>query len=188
MYFKLFIDVWNCEIIDKRTATMKKINNPLAGGSRIRRADELKILRCLLAREYCQLVVGCDETIKYHHMAASTGINLATVQSQGEKDLRIFEVLLCIAHKIVWIALQRKHYHLIEVEIHRLFRTDSYNSADRKTGGGIYKDIHDEDLKILHGCKMFFKRKLLKNSPITQQLINNFNDYRVVSLGRLFIS
>ncbi|XP_015116149.1 protein phosphatase 1 regulatory subunit 36 [Diachasma alloeum] len=181
LYFQFYTEIWDEEIIKKRAATMKKAPNPMAGGSRIRRAEEMRILRCLLAREYCELVVGCDTSARFHHMLAGTAI--PGMQSQGEKDLRIFEVLIGIAHRVVWIALKRKHFTLIEVELHRLFRTDAYNTADRRTGGIIYKGMLEDEFRILHGPRMPLKRKLLVNSALPRQLISELCDFRIVSLG-----
>uniref|UniRef100_A0A0C9QVB3 PPP1R36_1 protein n=1 Tax=Fopius arisanus TaxID=64838 RepID=A0A0C9QVB3_9HYME len=181
IYFQFYTTIWDEEIIKKRAATMKKAPNPMAGGGRIKRAEEMNILRCVLAREYCELVVGSGASAKYHHMLAGTSI--PGMQSQGEKDLRIFEVLIGIAHRIIWIALKRKHFTLIEVELHRLFRTDAYNTADRRTGGIINKGMLEDEFRILHGPKMPPKRKLLVNSPLPRQLISEVCDFRVISLG-----
>ncbi|XP_063988252.1 protein phosphatase 1 regulatory subunit 36-like [Diachasmimorpha longicaudata] len=181
LYFQFYTEIWDEEIIKKRAATMKKAPNPMAGGSRIRRAEEMRILRCVLAREYCELIVGCDTTARFHHMLAGTAI--PGMQSQGEKDLRIFEVLIGMSHRVVWIALKRKHFTLIEVELHRLFRTEAYNTADRRTGGIIYKGMLEDEFSILHGPRVPQKRKLLVNSALPRQLISELCDFRIVSLG-----
>ena len=109
LYFQYYIEVFE-EIAEMRTATVRRAPNPLAGGSRLRRADEMKILRCVLGREYSELIVGSDETAPYHHMNAG---KKSDTQSQGEKDLRIFETLIAMAHRVVWITFQRKYYSLI---------------------------------------------------------------------------
>lgn len=112
IYFQYYVDIWE-EIAQKRAATVKKAPNPMAGGGRLRRAEEMRILRCVLGREYSELVVGSEETARYHHMMAGRKSGATVTQSQGEKDLRIFEVLIGMAHRVVWIALQRKYYNLI---------------------------------------------------------------------------
>lgn len=71
----------------------------------------------------------------------------------------------------------------LEVELHRLLRTDAYSIADRKTGYETNKGMDEEEKFILHGSKMLPRRKLLINSPLSYQLLNEFNDYRLVSLG-----
>ncbi|XP_047369187.1 uncharacterized protein LOC124956875 isoform X2 [Vespa velutina] len=111
IYFQYYIEIWE-KLMEERVATLKKAPNPLAGGHRIKYADELHILRCMLSKEYADLIVGCQDTIHYHHIISGKKRSSMT-QSQGEKDLRIFEVLIHISHRVVWIALHRKHFHLI---------------------------------------------------------------------------
>lgn len=97
----------------ERAATMKKAPNPLARGYRSRYAKEMQNLRCILGREYADLILGCQDTIQYHHMTSGKKGMTSLTQSQGEKDLRMFEVLICMSHRIVWIALERKYFSLI---------------------------------------------------------------------------
>lgn len=110
IYFQRFVEIWE-DLVQERAATMKKAPNPLARGHRSRYADEMHALRCVLGREYVDLLLGCRDGPQYHHMM--TGEKRAVTQSQGEKDLRIYEALISVAHRVVWIALQRKHYTLI---------------------------------------------------------------------------
>lgn len=112
---------------------MRKAPNPLARGHRSRYADEMQALRCVLGREYADLLLGCRDGPRYHHMM--TGKRTAT-QSQGEKDLRIYEALISVAHRIVWIALQRKHYTLIGM-------TKSIQCVLNLTNILLYNDIQE---------------------------------------------
>lgn len=112
LYFQYYVDVWE-EITEKRAATTKKAPNPLAGGGRLRRAEEMRILRCVVGREYCELLLGNDHGATYHHMMASRKSGATQTESQSEKDLRMFEHLIALGHRVVWIALQRKYYNLI---------------------------------------------------------------------------
>ncbi|XP_043273296.1 uncharacterized protein [Venturia canescens] len=182
LYFQYYVDVWE-EITEKRVATTKKAPNPLAGGGRLRRAEEMRTLRCVIGREYCEILLGHENGGCYHHMMASRKSGPTQTQSQGEKDLRIFEYLISLAHRIVWIALQRKYYNLIEVELHRLLRTDAFNTADRRSGGIANRFMLDDELRILQGPKMATGKKLLRNSPLPRQIVAQECDYRVLSLG-----
>lgn len=92
---------------------MKKAPNPLARGHRSLYAEEMRILRYILGREYIDLIAGCQSGSQYHHMMIGRKQLSAVIQSQGERDLRIFEVLISVAHRVIWIALQRKYYNLI---------------------------------------------------------------------------
>ncbi|XP_071868504.1 protein phosphatase 1 regulatory subunit 36 isoform X1 [Bombus fervidus] len=180
LYFQYYVITWE-ELMKERTATMKKAPNPLAQGYRYRYAEEMQILRCVLGREYADLIVGCHDVIQYHHMTGGKKGAPSVTQSQGEKDLRIFEVLICMTHRIVWIALERKYFSLIEIELHRLFRTETYNIAERRSH--IIQDMLPNDIQVLQGHKIQVKRKLLRNSPLIQGLIYSDSDYRLLSLG-----
>lgn len=81
----------------------------MAGGARVMRAGELSALRCLLAREYADLLGGWAAP-RYHHMGGGT---TGFPQSQGEKDLRLFEGLIQFGHRVAWIALERKQKELM---------------------------------------------------------------------------
>ncbi|KAK0182110.1 hypothetical protein PV327_000279 [Microctonus hyperodae] len=183
MYFQSYTEIWE-DMMKKRAALITKAPNPLAKNSELIRADQMRILRCILAREYCGLLVGAEESVKYHHMMA--GIQSISMLSQGEKDLRIYEALISMAHRVVWIALQRKYFHLIEVELHRLFRTEAYNTASRTNDQVMNEILLKEEITILHGPKMPPRRKLLMNSPLVYELFRQPPcDFRIVSLGSI---
>ncbi|XP_029661083.1 uncharacterized protein LOC115234272 [Formica exsecta] len=185
IYFQHYVEIWE-DLMQERAATMKKAPNPLARGHRSRYAEELRALRCVLGREYADLILGCQSGPQYHHMMA--GKKRTITQSQGEKDLRIFESLISTAHRVVWIALQRKHYNLIELELHRLLRTEAYNTAQRQSGSRLIQDMLEDDIRILHGSyKIALKSRLLRNSPLPHELIYTDCDYRLLSLGILDI-
>ncbi|CAD1473658.1 unnamed protein product, partial [Heterotrigona itama] len=192
LYFQYYIITWE-ELMKERAATMKKAPNPLAQGYRFRYAEEMQNLRCVLGREYADLIVGCQDIIQYHHMTSGKKGVPSLTQSQGEKDLRIYEVLICMTHRIVWIALERKYFSLIgeqkgrifvvEIELHRLFRTETYNIAEKRNISHTIQDMLPDDIQVLQGHKIQEKRKLLRNSPLIQELIYSDSDYRLLSLG-----
>ncbi|EFN84759.1 uncharacterized protein LOC105182942 isoform X2 [Harpegnathos saltator] len=183
VYFQHYVDIYE-DLVRERAATMKKAPNPLARGHRTRYTEQMQALRCVLGREYMDLLLGCQDGPQYHHMMTSKKRTVSIMQSQGEKDLRIFEALTSVAHRIVWIALGRKHYILIEIELHRLLRTDAYNTAAyRQSGGEIIRDMLENDTRVLQGPKAMLKRKLLRNCPLLHEIIHSDCDYRLLSLG-----
>ncbi|XP_011496190.1 PREDICTED: uncharacterized protein LOC105360880 [Ceratosolen solmsi marchali] len=181
LYMQHYLTTWN-ELELKREAARKRLTNPLAGGIRVVRSQEMRILRCLIAREYADLLVACQkEAKKYHHVGSG---KISYTKSKGEKDLRIFEDLIQFAHRVVWIALERKQKDLIELEIHRLFRTESFNIAARKCiVNGIDWQVPEDEYWILYGGKMFSKRKILRNSSLPYELLNIDCDYRILRIG-----
>lgn len=110
LYLQHYLTTWT-ELGTKRAATSKRAPNPLAGGARVQRAEEMRSLRCLLAREYTDLLMGCQpEARRYHHSGAGVA---SFAQSNAEKDLRMYEGLVQFAHRVAWIALERKQKDLI---------------------------------------------------------------------------
>lgn len=67
--------------------------------------------------------------------------------------------------------------------MHRLFRTETYNIAERRSITHTIQDMLYDDIIILQGHKIQKKRKLLRNSPLIQELIYSDYDYRLLSLG-----
>lgn len=100
LYFQFYTEIWD-EILNKRVTITKKAVNPLAEDRQLKRAEELQILRSVVAREYCEILLGPEDSV------------IPINQTQNEKDFRLFEPFIAIAHRIIWIALQRKHYNII---------------------------------------------------------------------------
>nr|XP_033337136.1 uncharacterized protein LOC117226664 [Megalopta genalis] len=182
IYFQYYVIIWE-ELMEERAATMKKAPNPLARGYRSKYAIDMQDLRCIVGREYADLIVGCQDSMQYHHMTSGKRGATSLTQSQGEKDLRMFEVLIGISHRVVWIALQRKYFNLIEIELHRLFRSEAYNMAIKRTPSHLVPDMLEDDTAILQGIKVQEKRRLLRNSPVIKELIYSNYDHRLLSLG-----
>ncbi|XP_023245533.1 uncharacterized protein LOC106647269 [Copidosoma floridanum] len=177
LYFQHYLTTWT-GLSEKRAAAARRIPNPLAGGARQRRAEEMKVLRCVLACEYAELLMGRQEEAKpYHHLRAG---ETAFAQSCGEKDLRVYETLLQFGHRLVWIALGRKQKELIEVEMHRLFRSDAFNSAKRRC---TECQVPEDERWILYGPRLPARRKILSNSPLPYEILNPNCDHRLLSIG-----
>ena len=112
IYFQFYIETW-LNLTQKRDTIDKKAENPLAKGTALKRAEVLSCLRCIIGKEYSDMILGHENGIRYHHMMAG---EKPLIQSQHEKDLIIFETLIRVAHRVVWIALQRIHFNLIGEE------------------------------------------------------------------------
>lgn len=84
-------------------------------------------------------------------------------------------------------GLELNKVYILEIEMHRLFRTDSFNTAKRTCGGLILDDMPEDEIRVLQGPKIPEKRKLLKNSPLPYQIINGSCDYRVLSIGKIHL-
>ena len=71
--------------------------------------------------------------------------------------------------------------------MHRLFRTETYNIAEKRNISPTIQDMLPDDIQVLQGHKIQEKRKLLRNSPLIQELIYSDSDYRLLSLGVFYI-
>lgn len=54
------------------------------------------------------------------------------IQSWTQRDARLWELLLRLAVRVSWVALQRRYLNLIDGEVGRLFRGDAFNLAIRR--------------------------------------------------------
>lgn len=82
-------------------------------------------------------------------------------------------------------TLMQNKFFFLEIELHRLFRTSAYNMAQRRSASQIVQDMLTNDIEVLQGRKLHEKRKLLRNCPLTEELIYSYSDYRLLSLGTL---
>lgn len=77
-----------------------------------------------------------------------------------------------------------RYIFLAELELHRLLRTEAYNTAQRQSGSRLIQDMLEDDIRILHGSyKIALKSRLLRNSPLPHELMYTDCDYRLLSLG-----
>ncbi|XP_022904192.2 protein phosphatase 1 regulatory subunit 36-like isoform X1 [Onthophagus taurus] len=178
IYFQYYLDVW--EVIEsKREEKARKIRQPIALELEDVVRDNLEDLRALVAREYLVIIGGVGEAKKFHHMAGR-------MTSLSGKDRRLFEMLIQMAVRVVWIALQRKHLLLIELEMNRMFRGDSFNLVTHRKNVNASKRNPEED-RVLIGAANLFERKLLQRSPVIKELIFAEHDHRLLGAGvRLF--
>lgn len=75
----------------------------------------------------------------------------------------------------------------VELELHRLFRTDAYNTAQRQSGSKLIQDMLEDDIRVLHGTEKTLKSRLLRNSVLPHKLMYTDCDYRLLSLGNTWI-
>lgn len=60
--------------------------------------------------------------------------------------------------------------------------------AERRSTSQLMQEMLSNDIEILHGQKLQVRRKLLRNSPLIQELIYSDCDYRLLALGMFSIS
>lgn len=92
-------------MMKRRNESRRKLWQPVVLKNENTIRDDLADLRSMVAREYCSIIVGKCDAKRFHHMKES--------QSLSSKDRLRFERLICIAARVVWIALERKNLSLI---------------------------------------------------------------------------
>lgn len=100
-----------------------------------------------------------------------------TVQNTTLYSL-LFSLLLyvCIIRLLIYVFL--------ESELCRLLRTEVYNKRSDYT----IKDMLESDIFVLHGPQIQSKRKLLRYSPLIEELIYSECNFQALSLGNTFAS
>ncbi|XP_047522940.1 uncharacterized protein LOC125061507 [Pieris napi] len=141
---------------------------------------DLEDLRLLVAKEYCIIILGEGSLAKYHHMGvAKTG-------SLSKKDAVLFETLVRFSIQIVWIALGRVCYNQIEVEIHRLFKSEIFNSTEHKLNINYYKHINERERCVLLGHCVNQGQKLTTRSPLQNEVFcPRYIDFRQFGIGTM---
>lgn len=76
--------------------------------------DDLSALRSMVAREYGAIVIGAEDVQKFHHFANKNGASLSG------RDRRIFNLLIKLSLRVVWLALQRPNIALLGIKLKRL--------------------------------------------------------------------
>ncbi|XP_066592167.1 protein phosphatase 1 regulatory subunit 36-like [Prorops nasuta] len=176
IYIQAYTDIWE-KMQQEYAATLKQLPNPLTGGKRGQYARQLQIIRHVLGAVYAELLLAFQHGNLYHHMISGNKEILSNSRPSNEKDLRTFEILFGLTHRIVWVALQRKYFNLIELELHRIFRTDIYNIAARNLlSNSKLKNMLESDMNVLQGSYMFSKHKLLRNTPLLHDLLHLSTD------------
>ncbi|KAF5270343.1 hypothetical protein FQR65_LT05531 [Abscondita terminalis] len=175
VYFQFYMQVWETLLLRREEAD-HKLYQPHVTIIEDRIRDDLADLRLLVSREYCAMLVGAVDTRKFHHMLSNKN-NV----SASDKDRRRFETLICMSVRVVWIALHRKHLHIIEKELNRMLRTDLFNSSAHNELVEIY--ISPGEKRILWGQANTSEQKLFYKSLTTKELTLGKHDHRLLVIG-----
>ncbi|XP_026326703.1 protein phosphatase 1 regulatory subunit 36-like [Hyposmocoma kahamanoa] len=139
--------------------------------------ENLSDLRTLVAKEYCTMIIGGADTKKFHHMGAQK-----KRKSLSDKDARLFETLLRMCIQIVWLALGRRSFNQLELEVNRLFKSDIFNSVEHMKPSN--SKMTKEERDVLLGCCLRHDQKLNTRSPLMNEVFcARPIDYRMMGLG-----
>ncbi|XP_026477087.1 uncharacterized protein LOC113383053 [Ctenocephalides felis] len=173
VYFDYYIKVFDL-LTYRRGRMNRKLRNPSSVVIEKLIADELGDYRAMIGREYCNMILGAADCYPYHHLSNKNRTSMT------KKDARLTDLLLSMAMRVVWLTMNRQNYNLIEVEIHRLFRTEFYNVI-------VHRQIdHQQPLPqieeyILHGPPPP-QKKLLRRTPACEEILKQ-HDFRLIGAG-----
>ncbi|KAI4457917.1 hypothetical protein MML48_7g00008317 [Holotrichia oblita] len=172
---KKFLQIWEY-MLERRVEESRKLRQPVVIELENIIRDDLGDLRSMLAREYLSLIGGLEDAAKFHHMSSRNSDSLS------DKDRRLFEMLMCMSSRVVWIALQRKHLTLIELEMGRVFRSDFFNIIVHRRQVASFKRSAAED-RVMIGPSNRYERKLLQRSPLVKELMLGEHCHRMLGAG-----
>ncbi|XP_066247212.1 protein phosphatase 1 regulatory subunit 36-like [Euwallacea similis] len=172
VYFQYYLLVWNKMQLRRKEAA-RKLRQPIVTQLENEVRDNLADLRSMIARNYVAILMGIGDVKKLHHMNNNVSLS--------DRDRRIFETLIFMSTKVVWIALFRKSYSLIDKEINRLMRTIKYSPVEH--AGKCPLEVTLEEERILLGTAFRTKKKNPLRSPAIQEIIFDDHDYRFLSIG-----
>ncbi|XP_022216075.2 uncharacterized protein LOC111070079 [Drosophila obscura] len=115
--------------------------------------------RMLVARNYSIIIKGEGDLGKYYHMKEIVNIS-ATIW-----DKNFHEQFLACSTQIVWIAMHRRAYNIIEMEMNRLFRSEHFVTARAE-----YPNFTPVEKSLLYGRSSKIVNYRLQVSPLIQEL------------------
>lgn len=94
-------------MLQHRKDNKRKIWQPVVEELESVARNNLADLRSMVAREYLCMISGINEMKRFYHYKRKIRTSLS------DRDRKLFESLMCIAARVVWIALRRKMLPLI---------------------------------------------------------------------------
>lgn len=132
--------------------------------------------RLILAREYSRIIVGAGDTQQFHHL------NNKQQKSLTNKDRSFYEILICVATRIVWIGLHRRAFAVIDSEINRLFRSNHFNIAQKQIPNCLKFSKREQE--ILYGINNNLVNCRNQKSPLILEILNiSPHDVHVLGIG-----
>ncbi|XP_022829588.1 protein phosphatase 1 regulatory subunit 36-like [Spodoptera litura] len=141
--------------------------------------ENLSDLRLLVAKEYCIMLIGGGDMKKFHHMGKEK-----KRRSLSDKDARLFETFVRVSVQIVYLALGRRNFHQIELECHRLLKSEIFNTVEHTLKTGYLLKMIPEEKKVLLGPCVHHDKKLNTRSPLMNEMFcQRPIDFRLMGLG-----
>lgn len=180
IYFEYFIKIVEYLLIrrDEMSGSdgMCKIHNFNSVNVDRMLSEYLSQYRLILAREYSKIIIGVDDTYPFHHL------HNKQKKSLMNKDRLFFETLISYATRIVWIALHRRAFTVIDCEINRLFRSSHFNMAEKQIKNGLKFSKREQE--IVYGINNNIVNCRNQKSPLTLEILNvSPKNVQVLAIG-----
>ncbi|XP_053600406.1 uncharacterized protein LOC128669530 isoform X1 [Plodia interpunctella] len=140
--------------------------------------ENLDDLRLLITKEYSAFAIGSGEYKKFHHMGPAKDR-----PSLSKKGNILFETLIRLSIQVVWLALGRKSFNQIELEMHRLFKTEKYNMVEHKLKSNYAAKMSPQERYVLFGSCVHNDRKVNICSPLRNESCKDLPDWRLLGIG-----
>ncbi|KAI5635504.1 protein phosphatase 1 inhibitor domain-containing protein [Phthorimaea operculella] len=171
------------EMAERVKELQNKIRTPTSEAIEATYRQNLADLKNLVAKEYSVILCGIWDTKTFHHM----GIKKKR-KSLSDKDARFIETFILMCTQIVWLALGRRSFNQLELEINRLTKTDIYNSAEHRLKTGYYSSLSPLERGVLIGSDAQKSPKLIARSPLMSDIFCKQKkpvDFRLLGIGAI---
>lgn len=163
IYFEYFLKLVEFTLIRRDEITGEEAQIQSNESTEIKRiySAHLSQYRLLLAREYSNIVLGNGELKKFYHIKPIVNI------SQSIKDKSFHESFLAFCTQVVWIAMYRRDYPTIDMEMNRLFRSEHF-----KLTRNDRIQFTEVETSMLYGKNYKRLNYRAQNSPLIQEISN----------------
>lgn len=167
IYFEYYLKMVEYVLIRRDEISGEKAQIQSEDTNEIKRiySSHLTQHRLLLAREYSIIIAGDGEMKPFYHITPIVNI------SQSIKDKRFHETFLAFSTQMVWIAMHRRAYDYIDLEMYRLFRSEHF-----KLKRYAHINFTDAEANMLYGKNYKRVNYRAQNSPLIQELANVSNE------------
>ncbi|XP_073811938.1 protein phosphatase 1 regulatory subunit 36-like [Musca autumnalis] len=162
IYFEYFIKILEFTLIRREEMVGERAQMQNQDSIEIKRifSAHLSQYRLLLAREYSRILLGNGDMNKFYHMKPVVNISLSM------KDQQFHECFLAFCTVLVWIAMHRKSFPVIDLEMNRLFRSEHFTLVQSRLG------LSQVEASLLYGKNYKRCNYRAQNSPLIQELYN----------------
>ncbi|XP_037960620.1 uncharacterized protein LOC119689790 [Teleopsis dalmanni] len=163
IYFEYFLKLVEMILIrrDETTGPTPKIQSKESLDMKYIFSSHLLQYRLILAREYAEIVLGNGELDAFYFITPLVKI------PRTRWDSMFHEQFLSFATQIVWIAMHRRAYDVIVMEMERLFRTEHFMLQQTNP---LY--FNPSEASMLYGINYKRRNFRVQNSPLIQELMS----------------